>query len=570
MRVKILIATGLLLGATALVWAQASPGILELISVSSAGVQGNNDSGTAGFTSPSNDRASITPDGRFVAFMSFADNLVAGDTNQFADVFVRDRLTGTTERVSVSSRGEQGNGHSGLTLPSGAAISSDGRFVAFASDATNFVKGDANGNSDVFVRDRTNGTTELISRGLDGLAATGDAPVISGDGQIVAFRSSSSTLVSDGNPNLTSHIYAFNRATQTIERVDVDSNGVLADSQAGNLAISRNGRFVAFDTFADNLVPGPGDQNGVDVFVRDLLNHTTEGISTVGDTGLFEGHSFLSSISGDGRFIGFSSADPTLGFRDTNGPVDDAFLFDRQNRTIQLVSRSSNGKQGTDSSFSPLVSDDGTIVVFSSRASNLVANDTNGAFDVFRRDLSTGTTVRIAADPRSPAADVIASAMTPDGLVVSLLTRAELLPEQPIGINAFDVYVVDLRPAADLALTKSDSPDPVVVHTNLTYTVTVRNLGPSAGRDLTLLDPLPADAAFVSATPSQGTCGRGRDGVLTCALGTLNAFATATVTIVVSPAHSGVTLTNSATVRANSPDPDLTNNTATSTTVVAK
>jgi hypothetical protein len=90
--------------------AQSSPGVFELISVSSAGMQGNADSGSAGFTSPSNDRASITADGRLVAFMSLADNLVPGDTNLAADVFVRDRLTGTTERVSVSSKGRQGDG----------------------------------------------------------------------------------------------------------------------------------------------------------------------------------------------------------------------------------------------------------------------------------------------------------------------------------------------------------------------------------------------------------------------------------------------------------------------------
>jgi uncharacterized repeat protein (TIGR01451 family) len=570
MRVRILTVMGLLLAGSTLVPAQSPSAILELISVSSTGVQGNNDSGTSGFTSPSNDRASITPDARFVAFMSFADNLVAGDTNQFADVFVRDRITGTTERVSVGSKGEQGNGHSGLILASGATISDDGRFVAFASEASNFAKGDVNGNADVFVRDRLTGTTELISRGLDGLPATGDTPVISGDGHIVAFRSSSDTLVSDGNPNFTTHIYAVNRTTQTIERVDVDSNGVLADSQANNLRISDDGRYVAFDTFADNLVAGPGDQQGVDVFVRDRRNHITEGISTVGDNGIFEGHSFLSSISGTGRFVGFSSADPTFGFRDTNGTVEDAFVFDRQDRTVRLVSRSSNGKQGTDSSSSPLVSDDGNTVVFSSRASTLVANDTNGVIDVFRRDLATGTTVRIAEASPSSGADVIGSDMTPDGLVVSVITRTELLPEQPTPFITFDVYAIDMRPAADLTVTKNDSPDPVAVRATLTYTVTVRNLGPSAARDVTLLDQLPADAVFISATPSQGSCARGRDGVLTCALGTVNPSVTATVTIVLSPSRSGVTLTNTARVRASSPDPDLTNNAATATTTVAK
>jgi len=576
MRARMLIAIGAILAATALVVAQSVSGVLELASVNSAGVQGNNDSGTTGFTSPSNDRASMTPDGRFVAFTSLATNLVPGDTNLVADVFVRDRIVGTTERVSLSSRGREGDAHSGLGTPTGASISANGRFVVFASSASNFAKGDVNGNADVFVRDRVTGTTELISRGLDGVPASGDGPVISADGRIVAFRSFSDTLVSDGNPNFTAHVYAFDRQAQTMERVDVDSNGLLGDSQANNLAISADGRYVAFDTFADNLVTGVGDQNGVDVFVRDRVNHTTEGISTVGDSGVFEGNSFLSSITTDGRFVGFSSADPTLGVADTNGVVEDAFVFDRQNRTVLLVSRASSpnrnnpGAQGNDSSFSPLVSADGSSVVFSSRASNLVANDTNGVFDVFRRNLLTNTTVRIAADTTSSGFDVIASDITPDGLIVSLLTRAELLPEQPIGFFGFDVYVLNMRPAADVAVTKDDSPDPVAFHANLTYTVTVQNLGPSTARDVTMFDQLPADATFVSGTPGQGTCTLGGTGLLTCSIGTLNAFATTTVTIVVSPSRAGVTLTNTATVRASSPDPALANNTATATTTVSK
>jgi uncharacterized repeat protein (TIGR01451 family) len=575
MRARLLIAMGTLLAATALVVAQSPSGVLELASVNNAGVQGDNDSGTTGFTSPSNDRASMTPDGRFVAFTSLADNLVPGDTNLVADVFVHDRMAGTTERVSLDSKGREGDAHSGLGTPTGAGISADGRFVVFASSASTFGKGDVNGNADVFVRDRLTGTTELISRGLDGVPASGDAPVISADGRIVAFRSFADTLVSDGNPNFTAHVYAFDRQTQTMERVDVDSNGVLANSQADNLAISADGRYVAFDTFADNLVAGPGDQDGVDVFVRDRVNHTTEGISTVGDSGVFEGNSFLSSITPDGRFVGFSSADPTLGVPDANGVIEDAFVFDRQNRTVTLVSRGSSpnrnnpGVQGNDSSFSPLVSADGSSVVFSSRASNLVANDTNGVFDVFRRNLVTNTTVRIAADTASPAFDVIASDVTPDGLIVSLLTRAALLPEQPVGFFAFDVYVLNLRPAADVAVTKNDSPDPVAFHGNLTYTITVQNLGPSTARDVTVFDRLPVDAVFVSATPAQGTCTLG-NGLLTCSAGTLNAFASTTVTIVVSPSRAGATLTNTATVRASSPDPALANNTATATTTVSR
>jgi uncharacterized repeat protein (TIGR01451 family) len=554
--------------AAAAVIAQSAAGF-EIASVSSAGVQGNNSSGSAGFTSPSTDHASVSEDGCLVAFMSMADNLVAGDTNGVDDVFVRDRCLGTTERVSVTSKGRQGEFGGAVPLLTSVDISADGNLVVFASNATNFAKGDTNQNPDVFIHNRVTRTTELVSRGLDGLPATGDAPVISADGNFVAFRSFSDTLVSDGNPNFTSHIYVFDRLTQAIERVDVDSNGVIGDGQANNLAISGDGRYVAFDTDADNLAPGPGDQHGIDVFVRDRVAGTTEGISTVGDSGTFEGESALSSITPDGRFVAFSSTDATLGPADATAFVSDVFVFDRQTRTVQLVSRSSTGAQGNADSFNPLIARDGASVVFTSRASNLVVNDTNEQFDVFRRDLVSGVTIRLAADNQVPARQVSASDITPDGFLAVLITGAELVPEQNVGANFFDVYVVQLK--ADLAVTNTDAPDPVAVRANLTYTVTVHNDGPAASQGVTLTDQLAADAAFVSATPSQGTCARagkgGREGDLVCALGTIDPFHSATVAIVVKPSRAG-TLTNTASVRSGSPDPNAANNSATATTAV--
>ena len=547
-------------------FAQSSTGTLELVSVSSAGIQGNNASGTgAGFTAPSGSRAAVTPDGRFVAFVSFADNLVPGDTNLSADVFVRDRLTGTTERVSVTSRGREGNAHSGITSET-VDISDDGRFVAFDSEATNLVRGDDNANAEVFVRDRLTGETELISRGVDGGPATGDSPSISGDGRFVAFISSGQTLVA-GHPefNLFRHAYVFDRQTQVMERVDVDANGNIGGGVAAAVAISRDGRFVAFDSFEDTLVAGPGDQSGVDVYVRDRQNGVTEGASTSGDSGTFEGECFLSSVSANGRFVGFTADDSFAG--DSNGFFADAVVFDRQLLTATIVSRNNAGVQANNDSETPFISDDGNTVVFSSRGSNLVANDANEAYDVFRR--VNGVTERIAADNDPIGFHAIGSGMTPDGAVTSLITGADLVAGD--GNFAFDVYVFDARPAADLSVTKNDSPDPVTARANLTYTVTVQNLGPGTATGVTLADPLPADASFVSAVASQGSCARtggGKaDGLLTCSLGSIDAFTSATVTIVVSPSRAG-TLSNTATVTAGTPDPDTTNNSATATTTV--
>src|SRR5262245_12493552 len=153
--------------------AAQAPGVTELVSASSAGVQGDQDS----------ELPAVSADSRFVAFVSLSDNLVPGDTNAATDVFVRDRVLGTTERVSVSSHGRQGDGNSGfLDLMGGPSISRDGRFVAFSSEATNLVHGDSNGTADVFVRDRLLGTTTRVSVASDGTQASGTEPAISGDG----------------------------------------------------------------------------------------------------------------------------------------------------------------------------------------------------------------------------------------------------------------------------------------------------------------------------------------------------------------------------------------------------
>ena len=539
----------------------------ELISVSSVEVQGNGPSGVgAGFVTPSSARTGVTPDGRFVGFVSFADNLVPGDTNLSSDVFVRDRLAGTTERVSVTSRGREGNNHSGITTER-VDLSDDGRFVVFDSEATNLVRGDDNANAEVLLRDRLTGTTELISRDIDGNPDTGRNASISGDGRFVAFISSGQNLVA-GHPefDINNHVYVFDRQTQTMERVDVNANGELGQGSALHVDISADGRFVAFDSLADNLEPGAGDQNGWDVFVRDRATGTIEGISTGGDTGVFEGNSFLSSISADGLFVGFTSADSFDG--DVHPFVTDALVFDRQHGTTRIVNRNSDGVQADEESETPFVSDDGTWVVFSSRATNLVADDTNGLYDVFRRNLLTGVTERIAADDADLGFHAIGSGLTPDGMVASLITGADLVAAD---VNfAIDVYVADLREAADLSVNKSDSPDPVTARANLTYTITVNNLGSGAASGVTLTDQLP-DVTFVSATASQGSCTRSgggkSDGLVTCALGTIEPSLSAIVTIVVSPSKAGE-LTNTASVTASTPDPDTANNTSTATTTV--
>jgi hypothetical protein len=199
---------------------------------------------------------------RFVAFASYATNLVPGDTNRSADIFVHDRETGITERVSVASDGTEGNNQS--YAPS---ISADGRFVAFDSESSNLVPGDTNSFGDTFVHDRETGLTERVSIASDGTEGNSfpEVPSISADGRFVAFYSFATNLV-PGDTNRSADIFVHDRETGLTKRVSVASDGTEGNSRSESPSISADGRFVAFFSYATNLVPG--DTNNVlDVFI---------------------------------------------------------------------------------------------------------------------------------------------------------------------------------------------------------------------------------------------------------------------------------------------------------------
>ncbi len=411
-------------------------GATERVSVSSAGEQGNGDSWSPG----------ISADGRFVAFYSYASNLVAGDTNAGTDVFVRDRATGATERVSVSSAGEQGN--EGSMYP---AISADGRFVAFESYASNLVAGDTNGWRDVFVHDRVTGATERVSVSSAGEQGNGDSwwRVISADGSFVAFYSYASNLVA-GDTNGVPDVFVHDRVTGVTERVSVSSAGEQGNWGSINPAISANGRFVAFDSYASNLVAG--DTNGdADVFVHDRATGATErvSVSSAGEQG--NGESQYPAISADGRFVAFDSYASNLVAGDTNGDAD-VFVHDRATGATERVSVSSAGEQGNGGSWWPVISAEGRFVAFGSVASNLVAEDTNGVADVFVRDREGFSDV-----PFSNWAFSQISACVDAGVVTGY-PDGTYQPSQPVTRDQMAVYVARalVIPSGDAAI-----PDPV-------------------------------------------------------------------------------------------------------------
>ena len=392
------------------------------VSVGPGGTQGNGD--TATIPVVSGHASVISADGRWVAFGSSSDNLVAGDTNGAWDVFVHDQQTAATTRASVGSGGAQGNYGSGSP-----AISADGRWVAFGSGASNLVSGDTNSFPDIFVRDRDLDTTTRVSVGPGGVQAnrSSELPVISADGRWVAFQSDASNLVA-GDTNDRMDVFVHDRQTGTTTRASVGSGDVQGNGESRFAVISGDGRWVAFFSNASNWVAG--DWDDYDVFVHDQQTGTTTLVSVAhGSAGFpvinsdgrwvaFGGFVYdqqtgtttplpsggaASAISADGRWVVFVSGATNLVPGDTNG-ADDVFVYDQQTRTTTRVSVDSAGIQGNDSSYGGSISADGRSVAFDSRASNLVAGDTNGRWDVFAHD---------RVDPRCTVALAPASASAP-------------------------------------------------------------------------------------------------------------------------------------------------------------
>jgi Tol biopolymer transport system component len=344
-------------------------GMTERVSVDSHGFEGDGHS----FGHPS-----ISADGRFVTFASLAGNLVADDTNGLSDVFVHDRQTGMTERVSVDSHGNEGNGNS-IGRPT---LSADGRFVSFVTLANNLSTISGPG---VFVHDRDTGITEMISVGIDGSAAGGLDATISADGRFVAFLSSASNLVAGDSVNRR-NVFVRDRLLGMTERVSKAPDGsqiepVGSNSCCQQVSISADGRFVAFSPFGDQKLLPEETNQFADVFVYDRLADTTErvGIAASSDSAQV-GISFFPSINASGRFVSFLAIDNDGGDENI---VFGAFVRDRALGTLERISV--DDLIGGDFPGVPAISADGRWVAFSSDADNLVPGDTNNATDVFVR-----------------------------------------------------------------------------------------------------------------------------------------------------------------------------------------
>jgi Tol biopolymer transport system component len=326
--------------------------------------------------------------GRFVAFESLATNLVSGDTNDTVDIFLRDRRNLTTVRVSVGAAGAEADSFS--TAP---AMSADARYIAFVSNATNLVAGDTNGFQDVFVRDRRLATTSRVSVATNGAQGNDDAiasPAVSDDGRTVVFATNATNLTSFG----VGGVVVRDRRLGTTTLATLSSDGVPGNLGGGGsgVNISSDGRFVAFDSSSTNLVPN--DTNGVpDVFVRDLQRGRTERVSVSSAGAQGNGTSALGALSADGRFVAIISTATNFTPGVPMG-VAQAYLHDRQTGTTRLATRAPNGSPADHGTLSASLSKDGSVLALWSLATNLVPNDTNGVADVFVERVFSGSSHR--------------------------------------------------------------------------------------------------------------------------------------------------------------------------------
>jgi Tol biopolymer transport system component len=361
----------------------AVPGDTTVVSLSAARSAVPGDFGPGG-----KPHQSISADGRYVVFETNAA-LVASDTNGVSDIYLRDRTLGVTRRVSVAVDGSAPDRESHAP-----AISANGRYVAFESSASNLVPNDTNGGTDIFVRDMVARTTERVSVTATGAQVAsfipGDLPSVSADGRYVAFISTAALVPGDDTSYYGSYdIYVRDRELQTTLRVTIRSDGKAPNGISGLPTISDDGRFVAFSSEASNLIAG--DVNNIaDVFVRDMQTGAFERVSV--GSGADTDWGYLGSISGNGRYVVFwttAALDPS----DTNGRYD-IYVRDRSLRTTERVSVSSSGALAKRDSYEPAISQDGRFVTFESDSINLVSGDTNRVRDVFVRDRSNGTTER--------------------------------------------------------------------------------------------------------------------------------------------------------------------------------
>ncbi len=429
--------------------------------------------------------AMISTDGRYVVFTSTASNLVAGDSNNATDIFWVDTQTQTLKLVSHAVGGTvSANGAS-----SNAVLSANGLVIAFTSTASNLVSDDTNNQQDVFVWNSQDGAIAVVSRGDSQSDGTSEQPVISSDGRYVAFVSAASNLVT-GDTNSKRDVFVWDRiggGITLVSRAD-GANGTISDGDSSQVSISQNGRTIAFTSTATDLTATPNINAVQSIFVRSLDTNTTI-LASVNQTGGYSASDGFSpstasnsKISGDGKFVVFQSDFGDLVAKDTNG-VSDVFVRDLTLNQTTLISINQAGTDSGDSasgadggigngagtgSFNPVISNDGRHIAFNSFSSNLVNGDTNNALDVFVRDTKFNTTMLASAIPSGTTSARGASfnpTINLNGSYVAFTSAATDLTSQDLN-GSLDVFGLNLATTVSLSIDKtttaeSATPTPV-------------------------------------------------------------------------------------------------------------
>lgn len=389
----------------------------------------------------------LSGDGRYIVFTSERSDLVLNDTNGRPDVFVYDRITCETTLVSVSSNGVQGNDLS--HVPS---ITPDGRYIVFVSYATNLVANDTNNRPDIFIRDRKTGQTTLESISSDGKQGNRDSwgGKISNDGRYIAFISDA--ILSQGETNSGWNVYVRDRQTKQTICASASYDGTTSNGFGfADATISRNGRYAAYYSFAYNLVLNDTN-NTNDVFVHDIQTRKTKRVSVSSGGVQGNGQSLYPAFYGDGRYVLFISEATNLVPGDTNG-VRDLFMHDQVTGKTTRINLGSGGTQLNHGIDNFDVTPDGRWIAFSSWASNVVADDTNDAPDVFVHDRWTAKTIRVSLYPDGSqiiwaSSDLLA--LSDDGRYVGFTSSAAIFPDD--NNQAWDGFIVSTVPPDPLTI----------------------------------------------------------------------------------------------------------------------
>lgn len=546
--------------ATILVSAQGSftsPGDLVLVSTSDEGVKSNGVSLAV----------SVSADGKRVAFSTAATNLDPRDTDDVLDVYVKDLITGELILASTSATGVKGNG-----LSDAPSLSADGTKVAFESGSTNLTPEAVRG---VFVKNLVTGEIVLASTSDAGVPGSGVSPSLSADGTRVAFEGANlDPADTDDLPD----IYVKDLSTGDLIFASTSDEGVNgAGGLFGSLGpfLSADGTRVGFASDDVNLDPADGDDI-FDSYVKDLTTGDLLLVSTSAAGVKGNSVSGRPSLSADGKKALFRSFATNLDPRKTFSGSASHFLKDLATGELTLVSVTETGKVLGGGTGDPFLSADGRQFAFDYAGTDADPVDTDQIADVYVKDLTTGDLIlaSVTAAGVKGNGDSYPAVLSGDGKRVAFRSDATNL--HPADTDALrDVYAKEpggLAPPpegfADLSLTKTDSPDPVLAGQTLTYQIAVANAGPSAATDVLVLDELPQGVTFVSATASQGAGCDASGGRVACPLGGLTAGGSAAVTIRVRPMEAPRIITNRATVQANEPDADALDNTAEAETKV--